>query len=94
MRRTRDSSPQRRVSTARADRVGTAEFRRNLAKYLGQARAGRPVTIVARSGDAFVLVRADVDAPRSIVGCMRDRTSYLSGSVVGATEPWSGGEMP
>lgn len=52
------------------------------------------MTIVGRGGDALVLVRADAAEPTSVVGCMRERTHYVPGSVVGATEPWSGGEMP
>jgi prevent-host-death family protein len=77
-----------------SEAVGTAEFRANLAKYLRQARTGRPVLIQERGRSAYVLSRLDEVPPSSIVGCMRERTECSSGVVVNAREQWRAGDMP
>jgi hypothetical protein len=80
-------------SVAHAEHVGTTEFRGNLAKYLKQASAGRPVIIQERGRDAYILLKFE-DEPPSIFGCMRERTEYVSGTIVNAVESWSPGLMP
>lgn len=79
---------------AHSDRIGTAEFRGNLAKYLKQARSGRPVVIQERGRSRYLLLRFDQEAAPPIFGCMRERTGYTRGAVVHATEPWSPGSLP
>lgn len=83
-----------RASVAHAERVGTAEFRGNLAKYLKQASAGRPVIIQERGRSAYVLAKLDDEPRPSVFGCMSDRTEYVAGTVVNAAERWSPGVMP
>lgn len=83
-----------RRRVAGSDTVGTAEFRANLAKYLKQASAGRPVIVQERGRDAYVLSKLEEAPPASIVGCMRERTEYTSGEVVNASERWRAGAMP
>lgn len=82
------------VSTSHAERVGTAEFRGNLATYLKQAKSGRPVIIQERGRSAYVLLKFEEGASTSAFGCMRERTRYMPGAVVNAAEPWSPGAMP
>ncbi len=94
MARTARSHAKPRVATSRAHRVGVAEFRGNLAKYLQQAEAGTPVVIQDRGASKYVLLRFDEDAPLPIFGCMRERTAYAKGAVVNATEPWPVGALP
>jgi antitoxin (DNA-binding transcriptional repressor) of toxin-antitoxin stability system len=77
-----------------AESVGSAEFRANLAKYLKQARSGRPVIIRERGKSSFLLSRLDDDGADTVLGCMRDRTEYVRGAVVNARETWSGGGLP
>lgn len=93
MKRTGKAEPSRR-STAHSEAVGTAEFRANLAKYLKQASAGRPVLVQERGRSAYVLSRLESELPPSIVGCMRERTQYSAGAVVNASEQWRAGDMP
>jgi prevent-host-death family protein len=83
-----------RISASHAARVGTAEFRGNLAKYLQQAKAGTPVVIRERGRSAYVLVKLEESPSASVFGCMRDRTGYTPGTVVNADEDWSAGAMP
>lgn len=83
-----------RLSVVHAERVGAAEFRGNLAKYLKQASAGRPVIIQERGRSAYVLVKLEDESPPSIFGCMSERTEYVVGTVVNAAERWSPGAMP
>ena len=88
------SRPKAPVATSRARRVGVAEFRGNLARYLKQAGSGTPVVIQERGASKYVLVRFDEDAPPPIFGCMRERTAYTKGAVVNAPEPWPAGTLP
>lgn len=81
------------TAPARSDHVGTAEFRGNLAKYLRRVRAGGSVVIQERGRDAYLLSKFE-PRPTSIFGCMRERTEYVSGSVVNAAEAWSAGLLP
>lgn len=81
-------------SLERADRVGTAEFRGNLAKYLKQVSAGRPVVIQERGRSAFVLLKLEEEPLPSVFGCMRHRTEIAAGAVVNAAERWSAGGIP
>ncbi len=83
-----------RISTSHAERVGTAEFRGNLAKYLKQAKAGRPVIIQERGRGAYLLLKFEEEASRPAFGCMRDLTEYVGGTVVNADESWLPGAMP
>lgn len=83
-----------KVATSRARRVGVAEFRGNLAKYLAQAGSGTPVVIQERGTSKYVLLRFDEAAPPPIFGCMRERTAYAKGAVVNAAEPWPVGALP
>lgn len=84
-----------RVSTSHAQRVGAAEFRGNLAKYLKQAKSGTPVIIQERGRSAYVLLKFEEEgAATSAFGCMRERTEYTTGTVVNAAEPWSPGALP
>lgn len=94
MRRTAKARSKARISTSHADRVGTAEFRGNLAKYLKQAESGRPIIIQEHGRSAYVLLKFEEGASTSAFGCMRERTEYASGAVVNADEPWSPGDMP
>ena len=82
------------VAAARARRVGVAEFRGNLARYLKQAESGTPVVIQDRGASKYVLLRFDEAAPPPIFGCMRERTAYAKGAVVNAAEPWPAGALP
>lgn len=80
---------------AHAERVGAAEFRGNLAKYLNRAKAGRPVIIQERGKSAYILVRFEDDEAAPAFGCMRERTECAAGAVVNATrESWSAGGLP
>jgi prevent-host-death family protein len=92
----RTATPKRtpRPSVAHAERVGVAEFRGNLAKYLKQASAGRPVIIQERGRGACVLLALEDEPAPSIFGCMKDRTAYVCGAVVNAAERWPSGGMP
>lgn len=90
----KSKSTSRAVSTAHATRIGTAEFRRHLAKYLEAANAGRPVVIQGRGRNAYLLLKVEDERPASVFGCMRERTDYAAGTVVNATEEWKSGEMP
>ena len=83
-----------RLSVAQGERVGIAEFRGHLAKYLKQASSGRPVVIQERGRSAYVLLKLDDEAVPSIFGCMRGRTEYAAGSVVNARVRGSAGAMP
>jgi prevent-host-death family protein len=76
------------------ERVGAAEFRTNLAKYLKLARSGRQVIIQQWGRNAFVLTRLEEGAPTTVFGCMRDRTQCAEDAVVGARETWPAGELP
>lgn len=91
-RATRAKPTRRRAGHSEA--VGTAEFRANLAKYLKQARTGRPVLVQERGRSAYVLSSLEDEPPSSIVGCMRERTEYFTGAVVNAGEQWRAGDMP
>lgn len=82
------------ISTSDAPRVGVAEFRGNLAKYLKQAKAGTPVIIQERGRSAYVLLKFEEGAKASAFGCMRERTQYGAGAVVNAGESWPPGRMP
>jgi prevent-host-death family protein len=84
----------RRRAPVHAEAVGTAEFRANLAKYLKQASAGRPVIVQGRGRSAYVLSKLEDAAPPSIVGCMRERTEYAAREVVNASEQWRSGAIP
>jgi prevent-host-death family protein len=92
----RAATPKRkpRPSVAYAERVGVAEFRGNLAKYLKQASAGRPVIIQERGRGAYVLLELEDEPAPSIFGCMKDRTAYVASAVVNAAERWPSGAMP
>lgn len=94
MRKPTSSKSKKVPSISQADCVGTAEFRGNLAKYLKQAKLGRPVVIQERGRRAFLLTLVEEDAPRSVFGCMRARTEYMAGTIVNAAESWSTGVMP
>lgn len=83
-----------RISTSHAERVGAAEFRGNLAKYLKQAKSGRPVIIQERGRSAYVLLKFEEEASMLAFGCMRERTEYTAGAIVNADEPWAPGAMP
>lgn len=83
-----------RTSTPHAIRVGSAELRGNLAKYLKQARSGRPIIIQERGRSAYVLLKFEEEPAASTFGCMRERTDYTRGAVVNAAESWSAGTMP
>lgn len=83
-----------RRTTGQTEAVGTAEFRANLAKYLKEASAGRPVIVQERGRPAYVLSKLEAEAPTSIVGCMRERTEYVAGAVVSAAERWRAGALP
>lgn len=82
------------TARSRAEHVGAAEFRGNLAKYLRQAQSGRPVIIQERGRSAYVLLKLEEDVPASVFGCMRERTEYTAGTVVHSTEDWSPGAIP
>ncbi len=82
------------IPSSDAERVGASEFRANLAKYLKLAKAGTTVIIQERGRNAYVLVGAEDDAQPDGFGCMRDRTEYVPGAVVGARESWRAGRMP
>jgi prevent-host-death family protein len=84
----------RAAATLSAERVGTAEFRGNLAKYLKQARAGRPVIIQERGRDAYVLVKLEDEGAAQPFGCLAARTEYTSGVVLNAEESWRPGAVP
>ena len=86
--------PTHRQPVGASDAVGTAELRANLAKYLARASAGRPVIIQDRGRRAFIISKLEEEAPRSVFGCMRERTEYVAGAVVNAGEPWRAGAMP
>ena len=90
----RAPKPTTHISTSHAERVGTAEFRGNLAKYLKQAKSGTPVIIQGRGRVAYLLLKFEGEASPSAFGCMRERTRYMPGAVVNAAEPWSPGAMP
>lgn len=90
MRRAAKRKPER---SNHAERVGTAEFRANLAKYLKQASSGQPVIIQERGRSAYILSRFE-EPPPSVFGCMGGRTEYVAGTVVHGNERWSGGDMP
>jgi len=79
---------------AHAERVGAAEFRGNLAKYLKRARSGTPIIIQERGRSAYVLLRFEQEASPTVFGCMRERTEYGQSAVVNADEPWPSGVMP
>jgi prevent-host-death family protein len=83
-----------RPSTARASRVGVAELRGNLARYLKQADAGTPIVIQVHGASKYVLLRFDEAAPPPIFGCLRERTAHAKGAVVNATEQWPAGALP
>lgn len=83
-----------RVAMSHAERVGSAKFRGNLAKYLKQVKSGRPVVIEERGRSAYVLLKFEEEESTSVFGCMRERTDYAAGTVVNAAEPWSPGAMP
>lgn len=76
------------------ERVGTAELRGNLAKYLRTVESGHPLIIQDRGRDAYLLSKLASGAAPSIFGCMRDRTDHVPGSVTNAGESWSPGAMP
>lgn len=82
------------VPSSHAQRVGTSELRGNLAKYLKLAKAGTTVIIQERGRNAYVLLRMEDEAVPDAFGCMRDRTEYVPGAVVGAVEPWRAGRIP
>lgn len=82
------------LSPSHGQRVGAAEFRGNLAKYLKQAKSGTPVIIQERGRSAYVLLKFEEGDPASAFGCMRDRTEYVAGAVVNAGESWRPGAMP
>jgi antitoxin (DNA-binding transcriptional repressor) of toxin-antitoxin stability system len=95
MSRTAKKDPLVRVPTSHAERVGAAELRGNLAKYLRHAKAGRAVIIQERGRTAYVLVRFAEEPAASVFGCMRERTTYTRGAVVNAApSEWGPGEMP
>jgi prevent-host-death family protein len=95
MRSARLGKPKRLgATTTTAERVGTAEFRGNLAKYLKQARAGRPVIVQGRGRDAYVLIRLEEDGEPPPFGCLADRTDYAREGVLGAEERWRAGKLP
>jgi prevent-host-death family protein len=94
MSRIAKAKPKGPISTSHAQRVGAAEFRGNLAKYLKQAKAGTPVIIQERGRSAYVLSRFEEGPKLSAFGCMRERTQYTAGAVVNASEPWPPGGMP
>lgn len=77
-----------------AERVGTAEFRTNMAKYFRLAKSGRQVIILQHGRSAYLLTGIEEAAPRSVLGCLRDRTLYVAGAVVNAKETWAGGSLP
>jgi len=76
--------------------VGVAELRRELARYLRAAEAGREIVIQDRGRDAFVLRRYEPERdPKGIgFGCMRDQTEYTAGTIWNADEAWAAGELP
>jgi prevent-host-death family protein len=83
------------ISTSHAERVGTAEFRGNLAKYLKHAKSGHPVIIQERGRSAYVLVKFEEADAAPAFGCMRKRTEYTAGTVFNAApESWTAGNMP
>lgn len=82
------------TARSRAVRVGAAEFRGNLAKYLRQAESGRAVIIEGRDRSAYVLLKLEEDVSASVFGCMRDRTEYTAGTVFRSAEEWSPGSIP
>ena len=84
------------TARSHAERVGAAEFRGNLAKYLRQAKSGRPVIIQGRDRSAYVLLmlEEEEEVSASIFGCMRERTEYAAGTVVRSPEEWSPGAIP
>lgn len=83
-----------RTSKSHAARVGATEFRGNLAKFLKQAKSGRPVIIQERGRSEYVLLKFEEGASPSVFGCMRERTGYTPGAVVNADEPWAPGDLP
>jgi prevent-host-death family protein len=95
MKATRVVEPKRLgAATATAERVGIAKLRGNLARYLEQARAGRPVIVQERGRDAYVLIRLEEDGETPPFGCLADRTDYARDVVLGAKERWRAGELP
>ena len=82
------------AARSRAVRVGAAEFRGNLAKYLRRAKSGRPVIIEGRDRSACVLLKLDEETSASVLGCMRDRTEYSAGTVFRSPEECSPGSIP
>jgi len=82
------------LSLAHATRVGSAELRANLAKYLKLVKGGRPLIVQERGKSAYVLLKYEEQPPESVLGCLRDRTEYVRGTVVNAKEAWSAGELP
>lgn len=83
------------VSTVHAEHVGTAEFRGNLAKYLRQAKAGRPVVVQERGKNAYVLLKFEEQAPPSVFGCMRDHTDLGDDAVLNASASiWRQNKLP
>ena len=94
MARTKAPRSRSPVAAAHAERVGTAEFRAHLAKYLERAKSGRTVIIQERGRNAYVLLRFEDGGRPPPFGCMRGRIEYTSGAVVGGSEQWAAGEMP
>lgn len=74
------------TSTVNAERVGSAEFRGNLAKYLRQAKSGRPVIVQERGKSAYLLLKFEEPESPSVFGCMRQQTEYVAGSIYNADE--------
>jgi len=74
--------------------AGSAELRANLAKYLKLVKGGRPLIVQERGKSAYVLLKYEEQPPESVLGCLRDRTEYVRGTVVNAKEAWSAGELP
>ena len=73
--------------------VGIAELRANLAKYLKQASAGRPIIVRERGRPTWILTRYQ-ERQEDVFGCMKERTRYEQGTVLNADESWLPGKMP
>ncbi len=85
------TSPSSRTGTLQ---VGSAEFRGNLAKYLRRAKEGLPVIVKERGKPTYILRRLDEESLPSVLGGLRERTSYSPGAIPRHSESWTAGALP
>ncbi|MGH7283403.1 MAG: hypothetical protein ACRELY_17890 [Polyangiaceae bacterium] len=82
-----------RTQRSKAEHVGTADFRANLAKYLRRVKLGRVLVVQERGKDSFMISKIEplADSGR---GCMKDRTTYEPGAILNAEEDWTPPDFP